>query len=135
METGTFLSRPGRSFSVRQETVEDIVFFQWQLDSIGDTRHVVTVARPPEHVYCSIRTELGREVLELLLRHSRRLQLAREGESSLLLRAEARPVALRQASRPLGDRFLIQARDREQHFTMAHSVERSLRARHHPEQA
>src|SRR2546427_4584446 len=60
---------------------------------------------------------------------------AREAEGDALGRRKTRPIAFGQSPRPLQHPFFVQARDREQHLAVAHSVETLQRARHDPEEA
>ena len=42
---------------------ENILAFQWDLEGVGDARHVVAAACPPEDIQCA----LGAEVIDQIL--------------------------------------------------------------------
>src|SRR5207244_11888293 len=85
----------------------------------------------------ALAAEKARQLSNILGRDRPRLArlLARETEGDALRRRERRPVPFGQAPRSLQHLFFVQARDREQHFAVAHSVEALQRPRHDPEQA
>src|SRR5262245_8349228 len=96
----------------------------------------MAVARPPGDIDGALRPVVVDQLLKPLrqaVRAARRLP--GESEGGTLGGAETRPVAPRQLARVAVPRLLVQARDREQHLTVPHSVERLLLAGEHPEHA
>jgi hypothetical protein len=106
------------------------------LQRIGDAGHEMTVAYPPDQIDGPVGAEVGDELAKILGRHGRGPGVfACEGKGDLFCRTEARPVPAGEQPSALSDAMLIQARDREQHVAMAHSVKRLLPLRHQPEYA
>src|SRR6202043_3796220 len=91
---------------------------------------------PPNDIERPFPTKTALQGFQIFLREAGRIYglLPRERERGLLGRRESRPVALRQTARSVGDVVRFQARDREQHLTVAHSVEAVQRAGNDPKQ-
>src|SRR5262245_44985417 len=91
---------------------------------------------PPENVDGSFRSEKMDQISYVAVTYRpRRLGLlAREFERQAIAWRERRPIATGQSACPFRDGFVVQARDREQHFRVTHSIITMNRARDDPKQ-
>src|ERR1700722_1922157 len=90
---------------------------------------------PPDDVECPLTAKVcGQPRHVIRFDGPRFLRLfAREVEGSAIRRTEGGPVARGEKTSAISDFRFVQARDREQHFAVAHSVEAVQAARHDPE--
>ena len=121
----------------RGHRCEDVVALQGDLEGVGDPGHVMAAARPPEDVEGAFRPEVIDQPLHVLGRDRPGLLglFPGEQERGPIAGRERRPVPAGQPPCPFIECRLVEARDREQHFAVAHSVEAMDRAGHDPEQA
>src|SRR5262249_46230609 len=106
-----------------------------QLESIGDASHVMALANPPHDIDCPLAPKMIDEHLKISRRDRAGVVglFPREREGGTLGGREAGPVSAAQALAKSRDGVLAQARDRELHLGVAHSVKTVDVVRHQPE--
>ena len=125
-----------RALDLRRR-LKDIFAFQGDLKGVCNTGHVMAAARPEEDVEGTFRPEVIDQPLHVV-RGDRPGFLglfASEQERGAIAWGKGRPVPAGQPPCPFIECQLVEARDREQHFAVAHSVKAMDRAGHDPEQA
>ena len=73
---------------------ENILALERQLEAVGDARHVVAAAGPPDYIQCPRRSEVADQALHVIRIDgvgSRRL-LTGERESGTVARGKGRPI-------------------------------------------
>ena len=117
---------------------EHVLALQRDLEGVGHAGHVVAPAGPPDHVEGALRSRSDRSAVacpSAVIDQGCLGLLPGEEEGGAIARGEGRPVARGEPPGPFFECFLVEARDREQHFAVAHSVEAMDRPGHDPEQA
>jgi hypothetical protein len=122
---------------LRLDVLEDIVAFQGDLEGVGDSCHVMATARPPDDVEGAFLPEVIRQPAHVVdVDRPGLLGLfASEKKRGPIAGRKGRPVPAGQLPCPFIECRLVEARDREQHFAVPHSVKAMDRASHDPEQA
>src|SRR5262245_36266179 len=116
--------------------LEHVVALERNLKTISDTRHVMAAARPPDDIESTGQPEASNELVQIFAcdRPRRARLLAREEVSDSFGGGKIRPVCPGQLLATLGDFLVFEARDREQHFGMTHSVKTLQAPRNDPEE-
>ena len=118
-------------------STENIARFERQLEGIGNASHVVAPGAKPDDVDGSVFANGFGQVLHCLVVDLLGVagNLIGEAESSLFRGGKDGPVAFGKLFGALLNFFFTEARDREQHLAVAHSVEAFVAACNHPEHA